>query len=242
MTALSNSKKFILFGVLILIAGIGGWFVYSFLNPTYNVNGRFTDADNGEPVQGVVLKVEDKEVKSDQNGNYSLNGISEDASIEINTPEAYKPKDAGLDYSASGKVDWNTRELNKDFSLQITKDEKKKRLIQDIEEIHNSFKFERWEDAYDMMHSDSRKQITKENYVSKMKETMEGAGITDYSIENVKFLDAWTWETTDKEYANVATADVSLKVQAFGSEQTINQGIHFVKENGMWRWFDSFDD
>lgn len=241
MASLSTGKKAMIIGLIAIIVVIGGWLVYTMLNPTYNISGRFIDSDNGEPVQGVALKVGDKEFESNLDGRYTLSEVSKNTPIEVSAPEGYAPINADIDYETTQKTDWRTKEINKDYTLQITEEEKKSRLLSDITEIYSAFKFERWNDVYEAMHSDSKERISQADYVAQMKENFEGASITDFSIENPKFLETWTFDVISKEYTDAASADVSLKVQMLGTEQAVNQSAHFVKEDNKWRWFFSAD-
>jgi len=238
MASRNKNKKTILIGLIALVVIIiGGWLAYNALNPTYSISGKFIDLDNGKPVQGVTIKIGNKEFKSTSDGRYEISKVNKNDSIEIKVTDSYEPVTADLSFDNAKKTSWKTREINKDYALQITKKEKESRLLRDITEIYNAFKYERWGDVYTAMHPDCKEKISEADYISKMKTNMEGFAITGFSIENPKFLEKWVFDVTNKEYKEAASADVSLKVQMLGIEQTMNQSAHYVKEGGKWKWF-----
>ncbi|MDQ3158975.1 MAG: hypothetical protein M3P98_02460 [bacterium] len=241
MASLSTVKKATIVGSIALVVVIGGWLIYNVLNPTYSISGKFIDSDNGKPVQGVAIKGGDKDFKSTADGRYEISKVSKNTFIEIKAPEGYEPANADISYDTAQKTSWRTKEINEDYTLQITEKEKESRLLSDITDIYNAFKFERWDDVYAAMHPDSKERISQADYVAEMKKNFEGVSITDFSIENPKFLEKWTFDVNKKEYTDAASADVSLKVQMLGAEQTVNQSAHFAKEGNEWRWFFSAD-
>lgn len=234
---ISRGKK-TLVGILVAIAVlVAFWAVHSVLNPTYNISGKITDSDNGNPVQGVVLRSGDHKYESQSDGSYKIDGLKKNTQITVIPPKGYVTPTLTIDYSTATKSSWDEKALSNDISLEITQDEKKSRLLEGIKKIYDAFQYGRYGDDYDLMQSDSKKTITKDKYIATLEKGFGDITITDYKISNPTFLDKWYFKQAKKSYQEVAQADISFKVQVSGINQTINQSVHFIKEGGQWRWF-----
>lgn len=224
--------------VLVLIAlAVIGYGVYYLLNPVHTITGRVVDSDNSKPVKGLKVQAGKQESITQANGTYELKNVKKNTAIVYSVPSIYKETNPKINYDESKKVDLHTKKITKDILLDITESEKIVRVKAFEEKLHNDFKFARYENLYDAMHSDSQKQISKSDYINRAKKDLESVTLTDTKVGNVTFLDTWHFEELNKDYKNVAEIEDSYTIQFLGINQTINQLTHAVKENGQWKWF-----
>lgn len=230
-------KKYIYAVVVAAIIFVGGFVAYYVLNPNYTITGTIIDTESGQGIGAVKIQTDNQEVTSTDDGTYEINGVKKDTVLKYIVPPIYQPVEVSIDYENGTKTSFHTVQITKDLEVSPTEEERASRVRKEVDVIFKDFMFGRYAEEYDLMHPDSQKLISKEDFVKSAQDDLKNVSLTDYKIGDIRFLDTWHAAPLNKDYSNVVEVDVSYTAQFLGISQTINQTTHYVKVDGKWRWF-----
>ena len=223
--------------LIVLVLVVGGGVVYYLLNPVYIVTGKVTDTDNGKLVKGLKVQANNQESETADDGIYELKNVKKNTAVKYIISPEYEQISPQINYNEFTKINLHTRKINKDLDLNITQDEKVKRVRATIEKIFEDEKFGRFDDLYEELHPDCQALISKEDFIKDRKNFFSTATLVDYKIGDIKFLDKWHFDELNKDYENTAEAETTYVAQYLGMTLNSNNLTHYVKVNGQWKYF-----
>lgn len=111
-----KNLRFLLLGLFcITVLGFGGYF---YLLPSkYTLSGTVVDKNNNG-VEGVVIKSDVIETKTDTSGRYSLKGLKKEEALDIVVPENYEKPILSIDYNEASKLGFKKYNLKKDLRIE----------------------------------------------------------------------------------------------------------------------------
>gem|GEM_PF-2493728 len=194
------------------------------LRPT-TLSGKVIDAYTNQPIGEAVITLGKQKVKSDYKGSYKLSNVPEKINLVTQAPDK---KYEALETSISGTA-------NKDLRVCLNPREANAYEYSLIE--HGQY-----EDSYETMHSDSKKLVSKNQYVKYRRQTERelkdlGAGNYEIKTGNLKMLKSWTNNDVKKTYKNVAEVQTTIEVVTGLGKIPVPMVGHLVKDNGIWAWF-----
>lgn len=201
------------------------------LKPTYMISGRITDIDDNKPMAGVIVSINNTNVKTDNNGLYQIKNVGKQSEIIINQPTSYEPAPK-TSVNFNNLIGSNT--IIKDFKLTPTPVEMENRN-------EKAFNNNQFDVIWNNMHPDDQKNWGSESdYISLQQKAYEienknGYGVKSYKVDNkTKLLPSWQSKITDKTYKNVT--EVSVEAM-FMNGETEKYSYNWIKVDGRWKYF-----
>ena len=102
-------------GVLVLAGGVAAGIYFTVKEDRYS--GYVTDADTGEPIEGVSVTNGRDVVKTDENGHYVMDGWLKDRFITLSIPSGYWTEDYYIEAGDSREgYDFTLEKRDKDYT------------------------------------------------------------------------------------------------------------------------------
>jgi len=229
-----KKKKAILFtilGIVLVCCFISVLFFY-----TYSVSGKITDLANKEPVPDIEVSINGLIDKTNTNGFFEIKHIKlyQKGPLQIEATKDYEEiSSISLDYSNRNII--HNIEIKPTLKVMVNRMNIASRNVQ-------------YDYLWDYMHSDDQQYWeSRDNYIEAFKKlfgmnTELGYSAPERKIEeNIRKLEQWKHEITNKEYTNVMEVPVEVKIIYDGKEQTQIVLQHWQKINGVWRYFTQAD-
>jgi len=186
------------------------------------------DAPFPQTIKDAIITIGKQSVKADEQGNYKVEGL---------TSGSHKIQVEALNHEVYEKTIKLSEGKNKaDIPLSLTPDETMRRLL----EIQKAGEYEK---GYEYLHPDEKENISKDEYIAKMKKNYEeqGVKIIDFEIKPAKMLDKWTDPESKRVYPNTAEMETSILVEIKKPNKSeryqIDWNTHLVKVGNQWRGF-----
>lgn len=89
---------------------------------------------------------------------------------------------------------------------------------------------------YDLMHPDSRAEVSEQAVVGWYRATYAGTDTAELTVLGVDFV-AWTWPVTGETYDQTAQVTFSQPYVTDGVREDVTAIVHLVESDGEWGWF-----
>ena len=201
--------------LIIIVILIGG--IFWFFSQRETAQGKVVDIVTDEPLIDVDVMLDDKNIKTNEEGCFTLTSLKKMEEISVNVPEGYEE---------IGPVDISTEPL-------VIK------LTPTLEETNNRIDLAKREKDFDTvwlyLHPDDQEVWEKEEYFKKLEEYPPSTKKTELSTEE---LGEWKNPFRNKSYQNVTVMWPKEVEEDLLMKSLLS--IYWQKIDGYWHFFTEF--